>query len=102
MVVEAEIVDLILVREAVAASAMVRAPVCTGAAIGTFVDEALTVAMRIDVLFIVTDAAVDLLMCALTGIMDAAVVVDVNENQFTGATTSFERAGPGQLEESRL
>ena len=89
---------------------VVRAPVwVAGAVIDTFV-EVLTVGMRVDVLIVTSNVAVDLLMDALTVIrlgllannIGVDVLVDVNVNVYAGVMTAFEFPMPGRpLEEFR-
>ena len=86
VVLELVLIAMILVMSVVVVTVVVRAPVCTGAVI-VFV-EVLTVGMRVDVLIIVSDVAVDLSMDAsgvirggLTNI-DIDVLADVNINAF--------------------
>ena len=60
------------------------------------------VGIRVDVLIIVSDMAVDLLMDTLTGIiigdMGVDVLVDVNVNLFAGLMTALEFVMPEPLE----
>ena len=94
----------------VVVTVVVRAPVwVAGAVIDTFV-EVLTVGMRVDVLIVVSNVAVDLLMDALTGIIlgllanniGVDVLVEVNVNAFAGVITAFDFPMPGRpLEEFR-
>ena len=84
-----------------------RALVCAGAVIDTFV-EVLTVAMRVDMMIVVSEVAVGLLMDALTdmilGVLTSIgveVLVDVNVNVFAGLMTALECAMPSPLEKFR-
>ena len=64
----------------------------------------LTVDIRVGVLIVVCNAAVGLLMDALTGFLaniEVDVLVGVNVNVFAGAMTAFEFAMPSSLEEFR-
>ena len=78
---------------------------CAGALIDTFVG-VLTVGMRVKVLIIVSDMAVDLLMDALAGIarvvltdIGFAVLVGVNGSVFADVTVAFEFDIPGPSKE---
>ena len=85
-----------------------RALMCTGSVIDTFV-EVLTVGMRVDVLIVTSNVAVDLLMDALTDIrlgllannIGVGVLGDVNVNVFLGVSTVFEFARSETVEDFR-
>ena len=85
---------------------VVRVLVCDGALID--IVEVLTVDMRVDVLIVVSDVAVDLLMDALTDItlsvmtdIDVGVLVDVNVNVCAGEMIAFDFAISSPLEKFR-
>ena len=97
----------IVVIPVVTVTVVVMGLVCAGEVIGTFV-EVLTVDMRVNVLIIVSDVAVELLIGALTltmrGVLTnigADVLMDVNVNVFAGVMTAFRFAMPCPFEDFR-
>ena len=73
--------------------------VCAGEVIGTFV-EVLKVVMRVNVMIVVSNVAVDLLMDALTAIM-LEVLISMDVNVFAGVMSAFEFAMSSPLENFR-
>ena len=81
------VVVLLLVVVVVLVIVVVRALVCTGAVIITFI-EVLGVGIRVDLVFM--DTLTDIKRGGLTNIDVNALVVDVNVNVFADVMTAFE------------
>ena len=93
------VVVTIVVIPVVTVTVVVMGLVCAGEVIDTFV-EVLTVAMRVDVMIVVSNVAVDLLMDALTAIM-LEVLISMDVNVFVGVMPAFEFAMSSPLENFR-
>ena len=96
---------LLLLVVAVVVACVIRTLSCAGVLLDTLV-EVLAVDMRVEVLIIVSDVAVDLLMDALAGIARAmltdvgiGVLVGMNASVFADVTVAFEFEIPGPSKE---
>ena len=107
MAVTLVVTVVVAVLKVVLIVVVTRALVWAGGVIDTFV-EVLTVDMRVEVLIIVSDVAVNLLMDAFTAMIrgvlnniDVGMLVDVNVDVFADVMTAFEFIMSGPLEEFR-